>query len=84
MKGLEPEIQRLIAKHKAEVQKIKVLHEVCEVNLTIHIHHTHGMHHRLNYCKLMKGQAVDLYSKRKSCEVSCPLRRKRLVHMNEN
>lgn len=28
VKGLEPEIQRLIAKHKAEVQKIKVLHEV--------------------------------------------------------
>ena len=28
VKGLEPEIQRLIAKHKAEAQKIKVLHEV--------------------------------------------------------
>ena len=31
VKGLEPEIQRLIAKHKAEVQKIKVLHEVKSV-----------------------------------------------------
>ena len=27
MKGLEPEIQRLIAKHKAELQKLKSLHE---------------------------------------------------------
>ena len=31
VKGLEPEIQRLIAKHKAEVQRIKVLHEVKSV-----------------------------------------------------
>jgi len=31
VKGLEPEIQRLIAKHKAEVQKIKVLHEVTTI-----------------------------------------------------
>ena len=27
VKGLEPEIQRLIAKHKAEVKKIKSIHE---------------------------------------------------------
>lgn len=27
MKGLEPEIQRLIAKHKAEIKKIKQLQE---------------------------------------------------------
>ena len=27
MKGLEPEIQRLIAKHKAEIKKIKQIHE---------------------------------------------------------
>ena len=27
MKGLEPEIQRLIAKHKAEIKKIKSIHE---------------------------------------------------------
>lgn len=27
MKGLEPEIQRLIAKHSAEVKKLKSIHE---------------------------------------------------------
>ena len=27
MKGLEPEIQRLIAKHKGEIKKIKQIHE---------------------------------------------------------
>ena len=27
MKGLEPEIQRLIAKHKGEVKKLKSIHE---------------------------------------------------------
>ena len=27
MKGLEPEIQRIIAKHKAELAKVKALHE---------------------------------------------------------
>ncbi len=27
MKGLEPEIQRLIAKHKQEMRKVKTLHE---------------------------------------------------------
>lgn len=27
MKGLEPEIQRLIANHKAEIKKIKTIHE---------------------------------------------------------
>ena len=27
MKGLEPEIQRLIAKHKSEVKKLKSIHE---------------------------------------------------------
>ena len=27
MKGLEPEIQRLIAKHKEDVRKIKAMHE---------------------------------------------------------
>ena len=27
MKGLEPEIQRIIAKHKAELSKMKALHE---------------------------------------------------------
>ena len=37
VKGLEPEIQRLIAKHKAEVQKIKVLHEVRSLQCTYHI-----------------------------------------------
>ena len=28
VKGLEPEIQRIIAKGKAEIQKLKALHEV--------------------------------------------------------
>ena len=27
MKGLEPEIQRLIAKHNAEIKKLKSIHE---------------------------------------------------------
>ena len=27
MKGLEPEIQRLIAKHKQEIKKLKTIHE---------------------------------------------------------
>ena len=27
VKGLEPEIQRIIAKHKAELAKVKALHE---------------------------------------------------------
>ncbi len=27
MKGLEPEIQRLIAKHKAEMKRVKAAHE---------------------------------------------------------
>lgn len=36
VKGLEPEIQRLIAKHKAEVQKIKVLHEVRSTLINYH------------------------------------------------
>ena len=27
VKGLEPEIQRLIAKHKAEIKKLKSIHE---------------------------------------------------------
>lgn len=27
MKGLEPEIQRLIAKHKSDINKLKLIHE---------------------------------------------------------
>ena len=42
MKGLEPEIQRLIAKHKAEVQKIKVLHEVRPIHPYIAVYNIVG------------------------------------------
>ena len=28
MKGLEPDIQKLIAKHKAEIKKLKSVHQV--------------------------------------------------------
>ena len=28
MKGLEPDIQKLIAKHKAEIKKLKAMHQV--------------------------------------------------------
>ena len=36
VKSLEPEIQRIIAKGKAEIQKLKALHEVHDENLLCH------------------------------------------------
>ena len=44
VKSLEPEIQRIIAKGKAEIQKLKALHEVCHHDLSKqHVGWAHGM-----------------------------------------
>ena len=34
VKGLEPDIQKLIAKHKAEIKKIKAMHQVWNILLS--------------------------------------------------
>lgn len=39
MKSLEPEIQRIIAKGKAEIQKLKALHEVNDTSMEFLFQH---------------------------------------------
>ena len=36
VKGLEPEIQRLIAKHKEEMKKVKSIHEAELLRVRLH------------------------------------------------
>ena len=35
MKGLEPDIQKLIAKHKAEIKKLKAMHQVSGLEILL-------------------------------------------------
>ena len=47
MKSLEPEIQRIIAKGKAEIQKLKALHEVNDTSMEFLFQHAVSVFHLL-------------------------------------